>query len=343
MYSLLDDGIIKNIRLLVLNKKVLTLSREFKTGVVFIAALALFIWGYNYMKGKNLFDGNIPTYFAKYQNVQGLNSASKVTINGLQVGKVQNITFNTDPQKKGQLIVEFSMEADFEFSKNSEVKIYSDGLMGGKAIAIIPSYEGEKAKSGDYLKGSIESDIFSSMGEKLNPLSAKLESVIVSADSLLVGFNDILDTPTRKHLKNSMLQLDQSMTSFKAISNNLNEMLEQNKETLAKTLTNAEQVTNEFSELTQNLNKELTEAEIAKTVKELQTTITNINSIVTNLDKGEGSLGKLLKDEKMYTNLTNASKELEELLHEMKEHPKRFVHFSLFGKKDKEGYVDPVE
>lgn len=319
------------------------LSKEFKTGVVFIGAIALFIWGYNYMKGKNLFDGNIPTYFAKYQNVQGLNSASKVTINGLQVGKVQNISFNTDSQKKGQLIVEFSMEADFEFSENSEVKIYSDGLMGGKALAIIPSYEGELAKPGDYLNGSIESDLFSSMGEKLNPLSAKLESVIVSADSLLVGFNDVLDASTRKHLKNSMLQLDQSMVSFKAITNSINDMLEQNKETLAKTLTNAEQVTNEFSALTQNLNKELTEAEIAKTVKELQATITNINSVVANLEKGEGSLGKLLKDEEMYTNLTNASKELEELLREMKEHPKRFVHFSLFGKKDKEGYVEPIE
>lgn len=316
------------------------LTREFKTGVVFISAIALLIWGYNFMKGKNLFDGNIPTFFAEYQNVQGLNSASKVTINGLQVGKVENITFNTESQKKGQLIVEFSMEADFEFSKNSEVKIYSDGLMGGKAIAIIPSYEGEKAQSGDYLKGSVESDIFTSMGEKLNPLSAKLESVIVAADSLLVGFNDILDAPTRKHLKNSMLLLDQSMANFKGITTNLDAMLLQNKETLHNTLANAEQVTNEFTALTQNLNSELKEAELAKTVKELQTTITGINQVISNLEKGEGSLGKLLKDEKMYTNLTNASKELEELLREMKEHPKRFVHFSLFGKKDKTGYVE---
>jgi len=318
----------------------LKLTREFKTGVVFISAIALLIWGYNFMKGKNLFDGNIPTFFAEYQNVQGLNSASKVTINGLQVGKVENITFNTESQKKGQLIVEFSMEADFEFSKNSEVKIYSDGLMGGKAIAIIPSYEGEKAQSGDYLKGSVESDIFTSMGEKLNPLSAKLESVIVAADSLLVGFNDILDAPTRKHLKNSMLLLDQSMANFKGITTNLDAMLLQNKETLHNTLANAEQVTNEFTALTQNLNSELKEAELAKTVKELQTTITGINQVISNLEKGEGSLGKLLKDEKMYTNLTNASKELEELLREMKEHPKRFVHFSLFGKKDKTGYVE---
>ena len=316
------------------------LTREFKTGVVFISAIVLFIWGYNFMKGKNLFDGNIPTYFSEYQNVQGLNSASKVTINGLQVGKVQNITFIDNPGKKGQLLVEFSMEADFEFSKNSVVKIYSDGLMGGKAMAILPSYEGEKAISGNYLRGEIELDIFSSVGEKLNPLSSQLESVIVETDSLLVGFNDVLDAPTKKHLKNSMLQLDRSIANFNTITQSIDAMLADNKENLSATLENAKKVTSEFTILTQNLNTELKEAEIAKTVKDLQTTLEGINAIVADLDKGKGSLGKLLKDDKMYTNLTNASKELEELLREMKEHPKRFVHFSLFGKKDKTGFVE---
>ncbi len=319
------------------------LSREFKTGAVFIGAMALFIWGYNFMKGKNLFDGNTPTFFAEYQNVRGLNSASKVTVNGLQVGKVQNITFNVDPNKKGQLLVEFSMEADFVFSKNSEVKIYSDGLMGGKALAIIPSYEGEEAKSGDFLKGGIESDIFSSVTEKLNPLQSKIENMIVTADSLLVGLNDIIDDKTRKHLKTSIAQFDQSMTNFTDITNNIDEILEKNKGSLEQTLTNAEKATDNFATLAGTLNTEIEEAQIATTIKELKNTIDNINTIVTNLDKGEGSLGKLLKDEKMYTNLTNSSKELEALLREMKEHPKRFVHFSLFGKKDKEGYTEPSE
>lgn len=320
------------------------LSRELKTGIVFISALALLIWGINFMKGRNLFNGSIPTYLSEYNNVQGLTTASKVTINGFQVGKVQSITFNPDPNKKGQLIVSFSMlDKEFEFSKNSIAKIYSDGLMGGKALAIIPSYEGEKAVSGDFLKGVIESDMFASVGEKLTPLSSKVESMIVKADSLLLGINAILDTPTRRHIKSSIAELDQTMVEFKHISKNINAMLAQNKETLSATLTNAKELTTKLSTLTDSLNKELQEAELAKTVKELQGTIAGINTVVANLDKGEGSLGKLLKDDTMYTNLTNASKELEELLREMKEHPKRFVHFSLFGKKDKSGYVKPVE
>jgi len=318
------------------------ISREVKTGVVAVSALVLFIWGFNFLDGKNLLNPKVPTYFAEYSNVQGLNSASKVTINGFQVGKVQKIIFNKDPKKKGQFIVEFSVDADLEFSKKSIAKIYSEGIMGGKALAVVPSYEGEMAKPGNYLNGDIESDIFSSVSEKLNPLQAKVESVIVQADSLLVGMNDVLDKKTRNHLKASIEQLNASMIHFNDVSENLNTMLVQNKSNIEKTVKNAEQVTGKVSVLTDNLNTEIKEAKIAETVKELKTTLDNINKIVSGLDKGDGSLGKLLKDEKMYVNLTNASKELEELLKDMKENPKRFVHFSVFGKKDK-GYVEEVE
>jgi phospholipid/cholesterol/gamma-HCH transport system substrate-binding protein len=312
----------------------LKISRELKIGIVFISALALFIWGYNFMKGKNLFNGQTTTFFSEYQDIQGLNTASKVTINGFQVGKVQNITFNTDPAKKGQLIVEYSMDADFDFSKNSTAKIYSDGLMGGKSLAIVPSYEGEKAERGSYLRGEIESDMIAAVGDKLGPLSSKLESVIVSADSLLVGFNDVLDVSTRNHLKSAVVKLDQAMVNF-------NDILVQNKVNLEKTLSNAEQITSKFTTFADGLNTELQNAKIAETVQELKTTIEGLNSIVSNLDKSEGTLGMLLNDKEMYTNLANASKELEELLREVKEHPNRFVHLSLFGKKDKTGYVTP--
>jgi phospholipid/cholesterol/gamma-HCH transport system substrate-binding protein len=207
--------------------------------------------------------------------------------------------------------------------------------MGGKALAIVPSYEGENAVSGDYLKGEIESDMFSSVGEKLNPLSTKVESMIEQADSLLYGLNHIIDEPTRNHLQSSIAKFNQSMLEFSEISKNINLILDKNKESLELTLTNAKDITTKFSTLTDTLNKELEEAQIANTVKELKATISGLNKVIANLEKGEGSAGKLLKDDQLYTNLSNASKELEELLREMKEHPKRFVHFSVFGKKDK--------
>tara|TARA_R110001583_G_scaffold114876_3_gene265373 strand:+ start:41528 stop:42487 length:960 start_codon:yes stop_codon:yes gene_type:complete len=309
----------------------LKITREVKTGIVAVSVIALSIWGFNFMKGQNLFDGPATTYLTEYDNVQGLSTTSIVTIKGVEVGKVVAIKFNKEPEKRGTLIVEFSVETDFEFSKNSIAKIYSASLMGGKSLAVIPSYEGDVAKSGDFLQGQIESDIFSSVTEKLNPLQAKVENVIVSADSLMTGLTDVLNTKSRNNLKSSIEQLNVTMLNFKNISESVDKLVKDNEETLGNTLTNAEIMTANLAKISDTL----VNANLGLTVKNLEATITNLNKILANVEAGNGTLGKLLNDEAMYNNLTNSSKELEELLREMKLHPKRFVHFSLFGKKDK--------
>jgi len=312
----------------------LKITREVKTGIVAVSVIALFIWGFNFMKGLNLFDGPSKTYLTEYNNVQGLNTASVVTINGVEVGKVVSIKFNKEPEKRGQLIVEFSVETDFEFSKKSIAKIYSASLMGGKSLAIVPSYEGEMANPGDFLQGQIESDIFSSVTEKLNPLQAKVENVIVSADSLMTGLTDILDTKSRNNLKKSISELNETISNFKNISESVDQLILDNEEKLGKTLASADVTMKNLSKLSDTL----VNANLGVTIQNIETTITSLNKILTSVEAGNGTLGKLLRDEGMYNNLTNSSKELEELLKEMKLHPKRFVHFSLFGKKDK-GYI----
>ena len=229
------------------------ISREFKTGVAAVIVIALFIWGYNYMKGLNLFDGPLKTYKTVYNNVQGLNTASVVTINGVEVGKVVKINFNNDPAKRGQLIVEFSVENDFEFSINSVAKIYSASLMGGKSLAIVPSFEGATAKPGDFLHGEIESGIFSSVTEKLNPLQAKVENVIVSVDSLMAGLTDVLDSKSRENLKASIADLRTTISNFKGISESVNELVKNNDEKLGRTLSNAELMTENLAKLSDSL------------------------------------------------------------------------------------------
>ena len=306
------------------------MSRELKSGVVAIIIIALFIWGYSFLKGQNIFNSSPRTYLVEYNNVQGLNTASAVTINGLIVGKVVDIAF--DPNKKGTLIVEFGVDNDFQFSKNSIAKIYSASLMGGKSLAIVPSYEGENAVSGDFLKGEIESDIFSSVGEKLNPLQAKLENVIVSADSLMLGLNQVLDENSRRNLRNTFANLNTTVANFKKSSASLDELLLENKDKLGTSLSNVEVATDNFAKLSDSL----VNANLGQTIKKLQSTISSFDAVIAGIDRGEGSIGKLMKDEGLYNNLENASKEMEELLREMKLNPKRFVHFSLFGKKAKE-------
>ena len=310
---------------------ILKISRELKTGIVAIVAISLFVWGFNFLKGQNIFAKTKRTFKTEYANVQGLNTSSVVTINGVVVGKVLNITFSKETSKKGALEVVFSIDNDFEFSKNSIAKIYSTSLMGGKSLAVVPSYEGETAMSGDILKGEIESDIFSTASEMLNPLQAKFENVISNIDSLMVGLNDVLDVNSRNHLKASIIQLNSTLTTFNQAGKKMDNILASNANSLNATISNAEKITNDFSKISENLAS----VNFAETVQNLEKTLANVNSLLGNIENGEGTIGKLMTDDQMYVNLENASKELEELLREFKEHPKRFVHFSLFGKKDK--------
>ena len=307
------------------------MSKELKTGIVAVVVIALFIWGYNFLKGQDLFSANARHFFVEYNNINGLNEASLVTINGLKVGKVAQIYFNEQPEKRGKLIVKILLDTDFEFSKNSIAKIYSASLMGGQNLAIVPKYDGEIAKSGDYLKGEVESDIFSSVGEKLNPIQAKLENVLVGADSLLIGINQVLDEKSRKSLNRSIQGLEGTIYDVRKTLASVNTLLADNKGNLNATLANTKKITDNFSKVSDDLAK----ANLGESVKKLETTLTNVNTLLADMKSGKGTLGKLMTDEKMYTNLTNASKEMEELLREMKLNPKRFVHFSLFGKKAK--------
>lgn len=312
-------------------------SREFKTGAFVVAVLAIFIWGYNYLKGHNLFDGSSDTYYTEYNNVQGLNTASLVTVNGYVVGKVTDISFNRDSGKEGTLKVAFSVEKDFVFSKNSIAKIYSASLMGGKSLAIVPSYKGADAVPGDFLKGEIESDMFSSVEEKLNPLQAKLESVIVSADSLLVHLNTVIDDESRFRIKSTIKNLDETMLHLNHITANTDTLLTANKKQLSKSFENAEKITQnleQFSDSLVQLNLGILVENTSRTLRDIQTLVAGINN-------GKGTLGKLATDDTMYENLIKTTMELEALLRDVKLHPKRFVHFSLFGKKNK-AYQDSL-
>lgn len=305
------------------------LSRELKTGVVTVIIIALFFWGYNFMKGQDIFNSSPRTYFAKFDNVGGLNTASAVTINGLQVGRVVGITFDAEEGHKGELIVEFGVDNEFEFSKNSIAKIYSASLMGGKSLAIEPSYEGENAKSGAFLFGEIETDMMSSLSESMSPIQAKIEHLIMNTDSLMFNLNKI----AKNDIKESFSNLNDAIASFKSSLGSMDDLLVDNKESITTSLDNFAKTSESLAQITDSIAA----ADMGATIVQLQSTLANFNAVLEGLNNGEGSIGKLLKDDALYINLENASKELEELLREVKENPKRFFNVSVFGKKDK-GY-----
>ncbi|MEI6865939.1 MlaD family protein [Flavicella sp.] len=307
-------------------------SREFKTGVVVIIVIAVFIWGFNFLKGHNIFEGRSDTYFARYVNVQGLNTASPVTVNGFEIGRVVEISFDNDPEKRGELIVEFSIEKPFVFGKKSVAEIYSTSLMGGKSLAIVPSYDSDPVESGDFLMGKIESDIFSSVGEKLNPLQAKLEHVMTSADSLLVNINRILDDESKTHIKNTIASLDATMLSLERLALNSELLIVENRKTFSASMANIENVSRNFSAISDTLAN----ANLGGLISKIDFTMSNLKSITNTINNGKGTIGKLVNDPSVYQNLDKATKELGELLEDLKLHPKRYVHISVFGKKEKE-------
>ena len=315
------------------------ISKEIKSGIIAIVALSLTFWGYNFLKKQNLFTTD-KTFYSEYNNVQGLTTSSIVTINGFQVGNVTNIKFN--PEKKGNLIVTYSLSNDISFSKNSTTKI-TPGLMGGAELSIIPSYDGEEAVSGDYLIGSADLGMISSLAEKFTPIENKLTATLSGADVLLKNLNQVLDKKTQQNLRESIASLNTTLKHFKGVSKSMEEMLANNKAKFSVIMDNTSAATNSLKTITSDFEQAKMATSIKEAISKLNTSLANVdvllsnfNKISTDMSNGKGSIGKLLNDDGLYNNLENASKEMEELMREMKEHPKRFVHFSLFGKKAKE-------
>jgi len=305
------------------------LSREFKTGIVAIITIILFIWGFSFIKSNNIFKKE-RTFYAVYKNVQGLQPSSLVTINGFKVGKIDDIFF--DVQKKGFLIVKFSLNNNFKFSKKSVAKIYSSDLMGTKSLSIVPNYMSKIAQNGDTLKSEIEPGVFELLNNKVAPLQAKFESLLANTDTLMQKINNILDKKTENNLKVSINSLKNTLLVFEKTTKKVNSLISENQNNFNEIINNSKKISQNLNNLTDSVNH----VDLAGTISKFHKTITNLNLILTNINAGKGNVGKFMKDEKLYQNFTNASKELEELLRDMKLHPKRYVHFSLFGKKDKE-------
>ncbi|GGA71651.1 organic solvent ABC transporter substrate-binding protein [Flavobacterium palustre] len=304
------------------------LTREIKTAILVIASILLFIWGYSFLKGKDLFN-NYTTLYVEYDSVEGLSSAAPVTLNGLVIGKIEQITINPNT---GKLLVELQIDTDFPISKKSTATIYEPGFIGGKQIAIEPDFSDKTyIESGDHLKANVRLGMTESLSKKLVPLQDKIEKILVNADNLITGINNVLDKKTQDDLKKSLAELSKTMEQFHQASAGVNSMLAENKAQITGTVANINKASGNFAKMSDSLNK----ADIGKTVKTLNTTLTKVNGIMAGLEAGNGSMGKLLKDDVFYNNLSSTSKELELLLQDLRLYPTRYVNVSLFGKKNK--------
>ena len=310
------------------------LSKELKTGLIAIFAIIGFVVLYQFMKGKNLFTTD-NVFYAKYENVEGLAVSNPVSINGLKVGQVDEIKPITTKDGKIHFVVKVTVDDTFEFSKNSTVEIFEPGLMSGKEMKINLFYGGETAKDGDTLKGNYQLSMLNSLSSQVKPVKDQLSNVLLKLDSTLASTNKIVDEQNRREIKLLLSNLNRTIESFKGASDRTNSILANNEKGLHEVVANAN-----AAMLTANktLDKYGTVAErvdinkLNGTIDQFNQTAGKLNNVISGIQNGEGSLGKLAKDEELYNNLTKTSKNLNDLVEDFKANPKRYVNFSVFGK-----------
>lgn len=310
------------------------ITKEIKVAVLVILSIILFYWGFAFLKGKNLFDTSTKLY-AIYDNVAGLVESAPVTLNGLNIGKVNAIEMLPDGKMNVELVI---TNEQIKIAKSSEAQIMDSGLIGGREIAIINNFSDTNyIQSGDRLKTSNKLGLTAELANQIGPVKDKVEVLLENANKLIENLNATLDVSTQQKLKASIASFEKTMSEFSQISKSANDILSENKSKLNTTLSNFEKTSGNLNSMTTSLEK----ANLGATVKKLEATLTNVNGIMANLEQGKGSMGKLLNDESMYTNLTKTSKELELLLQDLRLNPTRYVNVSVFGKKNKP-YIAPV-
>lgn len=302
------------------------ISLEIRTALLVLSGIVLFAFGFNYLKSNDLLirDG---IYYAQYENTEGMVVGTPVTINGFQVGSVEKISLlpsNT------HLLVRFRVERQYEFSKNSVARIYESGFIGGKSLAVVPALDQAPiAQSGDTLQSVIAPGFTQLVNDKLSPLQEKIESMVNHADSVLIAFNNVFDTSAQAELNKSITHLSSALSAIDNISQQINQSLQSKDGGLNQTINNLAVITSDLKKTTATLS----EADLSSLIQNLHQTSSNLAAITNQIQSGEGTLGQLVANDSLHLALHQTNTALQLLLDDLRNNPKRYVHFSLFGKK----------
>jgi phospholipid/cholesterol/gamma-HCH transport system substrate-binding protein len=253
---------------------------------------------------------------------------AKVTINGMDVGKVTKIDILPD---FSGVRVDLSLRGDIDISKESDALLYESGLIGGKAISIVPAETGSLAEEGDQLPSKIKPGLTELINQQIAPLQSKIENMLTSADSLFAGVSNVMNYETQDNLKTLLKNLTTTIESINDISSRMVTVVDDNQAALKATLKNVEGTTSNLEKMTDSLAA----IRWGETANEIQFLVTNLTAITQPIAEGEGTIGQLIKNDSLYYHINASTEALEALLKDLKAHPKRYVHFSLFGRKEK--------
>lgn len=309
-------------------------TKEIKAGLIAILAIVGFVILFQFMKGKSLFTtDNI--FYAKFDNVEGLAASNPVSINGLKVGQVDQIIPITEADGKIHFVVKVTVDDNFEFSKRSTLEIFEPGLMSGKEMRVNLAYGKPMAKDGDTLKGAFTLSMMNNISSQVGPVKDQLQVVLKRVDSLMVNANALTDAQNQQAIRALLSSLNRTVSSFEATSQQTNALLANNDPRIQKMLDNANLATISAKTTIDKYGRVADEVDMQKlnnTIDKLSLTADKLNGIISGIQNGEGSLGKLTKDEQLYNNLNESSANLNNLILDLKANPKRYLNFSVFGK-----------
>jgi phospholipid/cholesterol/gamma-HCH transport system substrate-binding protein len=315
------------------------IANETKVGILAAFSIALLIIGYNFLKGNAIFS-NETVLYARYSRVDGLNVSKPVLINGYQIGRVDKLQLQPD----GSILATLKIKGKYEIPTNSIARLESTDLLGSKAIVMALGNGKIYAKDGDTLNANVEKNLM----EAVQPVQKKAELIINKMDSILTSVNAIMNPDFQKNVNKSFNSIAATLGSLENTSKKVDNLVGSEGSRISAILANVEAISSNFKNNNQQINAIMTNlhsvtdqvaaANFKQTVDNANKAMLELQGVVSKINNGNGSLGLLINDTKMYDNLNNASKNLDNLLIDLKENPKRYVHFSVFGggnKKDK--------
>lgn len=302
------------------------LSKEIKAAFFVLSTILLFIFGFNYLKGSSILDKQ-KTIYAVYDEVDGLLVGANVMINGLSIGNVTELDFLPNSTK---ILVTLKVKDKLSFSSKSTASIYETGVLGGLAISIEPVFERESiVKTGDTLMSSVRPGLTELINRQIEPLSRQLQSTITSVDSIFTGASNVLNRQTQEEIKESISVLTSAINAINNSSLIIEETLTSKNTQINNTLDNIENISSNLS----NVSDELNSFGLSSLLTNLEVSVDGISSIVDKLNSDNSTLGKLINEDEVYNNLNSSIESLNILINDIKANPKKYVHFSVFGRK----------
>lgn len=316
------------------------LKREYSIALMIIGALVLLYFGINYLKGLNILSRK-NVFHAVYKDVSGINDASPVLFKGMKVGQV--IGTELMPDGSGRIVVSFQLsERRLALPADSRAEIYSADLFT-RAIQIVLGDSAVLANAGDTLDGGAQLSLTESFAGELDPLKRKAEGMLSSVDSVLTAMQNVLNTGARKDIDASFMNLRAALENVKGTTERINQLLDDERSAIRITLDNLSKVSGTLANNADEINRifshvdsitaALGDGRLEKMIAGLSATSDQLKQVMTSVNEGRGTLGKLVKDDSLYVNLNKATKDLDMLLEDLRVNPNRYL--SIFGKKDK--------